>query len=257
MNLNATALAYIQNVVKTAKTLKIDNVIIEPGKVRAMDSDQSVVIFVNENVPSLPFGSIGINRLTVFASRFDLARNTPNFQIEIGTTMGDNPNVGYDKFDVKDKNKPGIKQPMWVKSLTFTGLNMSIDYRCANPSILTAPKVRDDVDLYRLRMTSQAFDLIQKGKVAMDSDYVTFKGNSKGVTIAVTDDNGDTMKYKMATPIVPLTDNPISDFEISYPIEKLIPLFKSDETDFHISKKGFLVASLNDLDIYVSPTTKV
>lgn len=255
MRLDATALTYIQNVVKTAKLLKIQNVIIEPGKVRGMDDDQTVVIYQDTNVPEMPFGSIGLNRLDVFITRFDIIRATAGFEIEV-STMGDDNTTGFDKFDLKNKNKAGIAQPMWVKNVSMSGLNTNIEYRCANPSIIKAPKNRTDANKYLLNLTENAFTMIQKGKQAMDSDYVTITGNSKGIHLLVTDDNGDSLKYKFGNDIICLQNEEFSSFSHNYPIDKLIPLFKQDSNvGFHITQKGFLVASLNELDIYVAPTT--
>lgn len=256
MKLDASTLLYIQNVVKTAKLLKIQNVIIEPGKVRGMDDDQTVVIYQDTNVPDMSFGSIGLNRLDVFISRFDIIRSTSGFEIEV-STMGDDNTIGFDKFDLKNKNKNGISQPMWVKNVSMSGLNTNIDYRCANPSIIKAPKNRTDNNRYLLTLTENAFTMIQKGKQAMDSDYVTITGNSKGVHLLVTDDNGDSLKYKFGNDVVCLLpDEEFPSFTHNYPIDKLIPIFKpNSDVSFHITQKGFLVANLNELDIYVAPTT--
>ncbi len=258
MNVDAQSLLFIQNVVKTAKVFKIQNIIIEPGKVRGMDDDQTVVIYQDQNVPNMVFGSIGLNRLDVFSSRFDIIRATAGFNIEVGT-MGDDSSVGFDKFDNKDKHKAGVKSPMWAKTVAMTGLNTSIDYRCANPSIIKAPKSRADVNRYLLAMTENAFTMIMKGKSAMDSDFVTIKGNTKGVQLLVTDDNGDSLKYKFGDDIVCLIPGEeFPNFSFNYPIEKLIPLFKPNpDTGFHITEKGFLVGCLNELDIYIAPTTQI
>ena len=258
MKVDAISLAYIQNVVKTAKLLKIQNIIIEPGKVRGMDDDQTVVIFQDNNVPDMPFGSIGLNRLDVFSSRFDIIRATTGSSIEIGT-MGDDNTIGFDKFDIKDKSKAGMKSPMWAKTIEMSGLNTTIDYRCANPSIIKAPKSRSDKNRFLLGMTENAFAMMVKGKSAMDSDFVTIKGNTKGVQLLVTDDNGDSLKYKFGDDIVCLfPGEEFPTFSFNYPIEKLIPLFKPNpDTGFHITEKGFLVGSLHELDIYIAPTTQI
>jgi hypothetical protein len=258
MNVDVQSLSFIQNVVKTAKVLKIQNIIIEPGKVRGMDDDQTVVIYQDQNVPNMPFGSIGLNRLDVFSSRFDIIRATAGFNIEV-STIGDDDSIGFDKFDIKDKNKQGVKPPMWAKALAMSGLNTTIDYRCANPSIIKAPKSRADINRYLLNMTENAFTMILKGKSAMDSDFVTIKGNARSVQLLVTDDNGDSLKYKFGDDIIcliPGEDFP--SFSFNYPIEKLIPLFKPNpDVGFHITEKGFLVGTLNDLDIYIAPTTQI
>ncbi len=253
-----TTITFIQNVVQTAKALKIQNIIIEPGKVRALDDDQTVVIYQDSNVPSMEFGSLGLNRLDVFISRFDIIRSTPGFSLEV-TTIGEDNTIGYDVFDMKNKNKAGIKQPMWAKSITMSGLNTTIDYRCANPAVIKAPKNRTDNSRYQLAFTDNAFAIMQRGKTAMNSNYVTITGNSRGTQLSVTDDNGDSLKYKFGKNVnclIPGEEHP--SFSYNYPIEKLIPLFKNNpNTDFCITHRGFLVGTLNELTIYIAPTTQV
>lgn len=252
MKLNAKCLAYIINVVKTAKTLKIQNVIIEPGKVRAMDDNQSVVIFQDEDVPTFEFGSIGLNRLEVFISRFDIIRSTDSFSIDVSTAGEDN-SIGYDKFDLTNRS---AKQPMYARSINMTGTNIEIDYRCTNPAVLKAPKTRSHDNKFKISLTENAFTMIQKGKLAMQSELVNFTGNTKGVFLSVTDINGDTLKYKFADEVVNILNDDPPKFSFSYPIEVLVSIFKDNpNTLFYITNKGFLTSTINDLTVYVAPKT--
>ena len=254
MDLSIDTLTFIQSVLKTAKLVKIQNVIIEPGKIRAMDDAQTVVIFQTINIPEMEFGSIGLNRIDVFMSRFDIIRTTSGFVIE-ATTAGMDPSIGYDKYDLKQKN---IDPPMWAKSIKMTGKNTNIDYRCTNPSLMKAPKSRNDDAKYLIKMNNEAFNMIQKGKTAMQSELISFVGTAKGVFIHLTDINGDVLKYKFSDKIetVNKTDISVPTFQYNYNIETLLPIFKQDpEVNFNITHKGFLVVNINGLDIFLAPRT--
>ena len=85
MKLDAQSLTYIKNVVETAQMVGIDNVIIEPGKVRAINDEKSVVLFQEENVPDMPFNSVGLNRIGVFLSRLEVARTQDSFAVDVKT----------------------------------------------------------------------------------------------------------------------------------------------------------------------------
>ena len=82
MKLDANTISYINDVVRTAQLIGCEDVMIEPGRVRGMDEAQTVVMLQTENVPDMPFGSIGLNRLSVFQSRYDIARVQDGFYID-------------------------------------------------------------------------------------------------------------------------------------------------------------------------------
>jgi len=83
MKLSPQDLAYILNVVQTAALVKIDKIIIEPGKIRGADEDRSIVMFQTDNVPAFEFGSIGLNRIDVLQSRYDIAKSCDNVEVEV------------------------------------------------------------------------------------------------------------------------------------------------------------------------------
>lgn len=254
MSLTNEQLRFLQNAVTTAKQLNIDNLIIEPGKLRAMDENQTIVLYLDSDVPSFDFGSIGFNRLPAFTSRFEIIRSTSGFMLEATTITGEDNTIGYDKVDIKDKKS---KQPMWVKVLTMTGLNTSIEYRCANPGLIKAPKVRTDVDKYELSFDETALSIIQKGKMAMKSEVVTISSNSKGVQIILTDENTDTLKYKFAKDVYDLVEEEQTTptFSYNYDITNIITIFKqqTENVTFKITQRGFLAYIINDINVYVAP----
>lgn len=245
MKLSREEIDYIQAVIKTANLVDIGNIIIEPGKVRAMDEDQTVVLFQDENVPEMSFGSLGLNRIGVFLSRLELAKVQENFNIEAVTT-GDSSVYSFSMFDPADKI-----QPMWVRSLTMNGKNMKIDYRCASPQTIKAPKARVGAAQHRVDLTSEAINMITKGKAAMKSDEVSFHGSKKGVTLEIADINGDSLEYQF-TDIVHAKAGTSLDFSYKYPIDLLLPIFKTNPTgQFSITARGMLMFTVNGLDVYV------
>jgi hypothetical protein len=238
MKLDTTLLTYIKNVVDTANILKIENIVIEPTKVRAMSDDQTTVIFQTTNVPDLAFGSICLNRLPEFVSRFAIIRSTVGFEIT-ATTTGDDNTIPCD---------PKISTPrsaMWVKSLHMEGLNTSIDYRCTNPALVRAPRSMNHTPQHEIQMTENTITLMQKGKLAMKAEHVKFIGNKQGTFMVLLDINGDQLKHKLSSTI--------SDFTHTYPIDKLITIFKlQPNATFFITNLGFFKCSINELDVYIA-----
>lgn len=250
VNVNAQDLDFIQNVIKTANMLNITGVIIEPGKVRATNEEQTIFLFQDKNMPSLPFGSIGINRLDAFNTRLEIVRSRPQFSVEV-TTMGVDNNIGYDVYDPASSPTP----PMWVRSVDFNAERISMGYRCANPQTIKAPKKCAGSNLFSVDITPELISMLQKGKVAMKAKEVTLIGDKKGASVQISDINSDTLSYHFNDNIVSHTGTP-PEFSYTYIIDELLPIFKTNPIGtFRLTAKGALSFNVNGLDvIFISYT---
>lgn len=230
MKLDKNTVSYIQTVVETAKLVGIDSVIIEPNLVRAIDDNNTVVINQNKDVPEMPFGSIGMNRLDIFTARYDIAKTHDGFTIEA---------------DVDDGSA-------FARSITMKAKGMKIDYRCANPTAIKAPKQVNDVLKYRIALTPDAVSNLQKAQSAMKAETVTIVSDG-GVSFELTDLNNDVFKYQFADKVEVLTDG-TGKFAHRYPVKTLLPLFKQNSTGhFEIGAKGIAAFQLNGLKVFVLP----
>ncbi len=236
MKLDPFTLAYIQNVVETALLVHIDSVIIEPDKIRAVDDDRLVVIFQDHDVPVLPFRSIGLNRIDIFMSRYQIAKSCDNVEIE--ATLD----------DAKE----------FARALTMKGKGVKIDYRCANPATIAAPKTLNDTVKYRITLTPEAVLLMSKGASAMKADEIEFVGDPvDGVSFKMEDINKDTFVHTFASSytLEGATGMP-SKFAHRYPVKHLLTLFKQcPDGDFFLTSKGMIKVVVNKLDLYIPPRT--
>lgn len=238
MKLKPESLAYVLNVVRTAKLVGIDNIIIEPDTVRAMDDARTVVIFQNEGVPDMEFNSIGINRIDVLMARYEIANSTQGFSAEVDTK-----NEGEDEF---------------ATSLILKGKGTKIDYRCADPSKISAPRTINDVIRYSVNLTAEAVTLLQKGVAAMTAENVSIISND-GVSFELVDVNNDIFKHTFAddAQLVPDEDGEVvstTKFAHRYPVKTLLALFRSNpEGTFSVGQKGILSFPVNGLTVYVLP----
>lgn len=231
MKIDLDSLTYIKNVVETAQMVGIDNVIIEPEKVRAINDDKSVVLFQETDVPDMPFNSVGLNRIGVFLSRLDVARTQDNFSIDVKTDDGNE----------------------FARSVTMSAKGFKVDYRCANPKTIAAPKKINDEFIYSIVLTPQAVYMLQKGQSAMGADTVSLISNADGATFEFTDVNSDKFSHTF-TERVTMNDGADESFRYKYPIKILLPLFKHDaEGSFRIGRKGMLNVVVNSLNIFVLP----
>ena len=232
MKLTTEEIVYIQKVVKVAQMVDIDNIIIEPNAVRAIDDNKTVVLFQQDDVPDMSFGSIGLNRISVFMSRLDIAKTQEGFTID-----AENPDSGE-----------------YVRSLTMKAKGIKIDYRCANPVTIQAPKQVNDTLKYSVPLNAEAVMMLQKGQSAMSAETVTIVSNNKGVAFEIVDINNDTFSYTFTNDVETLTDDDDPNFAHRYPIKTLIPMFKQNfDQTFSIGQKGILSISVNGLNLFVLP----
>jgi len=229
-------LDYLETVVAVAKTAGIDNVIIEEGKVRAIDDDKTVVIFQTEDVPDLPFGSIGLSRIGSFSSRYEIAKAAKDFAVDA---------------TIDSSNED---EPTFVRSLLLKGKGVKIDYRCANPKTIQAPKALADTITHKVKMTADAVAMMTKGQSAMAADEVTFIGDADGMSFEIRDNNSDVFAYKITDDVDLENGHTVADFFHKYPIKLIVPLFKQNPDGyFYLTTKGMMYISVNDINVVVLP----
>lgn len=231
MNLTTEIINYINNVVNTAQLIGIDNIIIEPNLVRAIDEARTVVILQTENVPDMPFGSIGLNRINVFQSRYNIVKDQKDFTIQAV---------------VDDSND-------FARALVMKSKNTKIDYRCANPTTIIAPKQINDEALNRVQVDNDVVTMLQKGQAAMGADTITIISNN-GVSFEMIDANNDVFKHTFADDAESLVGGVDTSFVHRYPAKTLLSLFKRNPTTtFDVGQSGTLSLNINGLNVTILP----
>lgn len=232
MNIDTETMSFLVNVVKTAQLVDIDNAIVEPGRVRGMDDNHTVVLFHEQDIPDMPFGSIGLNRLGVFLSRYEIARTQDSFKVE--AKLSDDE--------------------QFARSLTLKGKGTKIDYRCANPTTIKAPRQINDTMKVGVQVNGEAVRLLQKGQAAMSNpETVTLLCDDDKVSFELVDVNNDVFKHTFAQEIE-LLDGDDSNFAHRYPLKILLSLAKQHpDGHFEIGHKGMLKFPVSDLTVYILP----
>jgi hypothetical protein len=236
MKLTSDLIEFIENVVKTGQSVNIENAIIdaETGSVRGIDEDRSVVLFQNENVPTFPVGSIGLSRVGIFLNRLGIVKGREGFAVNA---------VSVDMDGVE-----------FVKALQMSSNDTKIDYRCANPDTIKAPKQINDTIIYRVQYNTEAVDVLQKGQAAMGTDSVSVVGSDGGVAFELQDASEDIMSHTFAPESISLGESSNGSFVHKYPVKTLLALFKQNpDGSFEIGEKGILRIAVNGLNIYVLP----
>ena len=243
MILDRTTAAYIQNVAKTAAKLGLDRVIIEPGKVRAIGEDNSILMMHTRDVPTLPFVSLGMNRLDVLAARYDLVKDRPNQEVSAVPDDEDNPT--------------------YARSLKIKAKGVSAEYRCANPAMIKIPRELADTDAFVGIFSSDAYDLISSGASSMDAEEVIITGDSTGISCEMTDVAGCKATLTLSeTKITPIDGGVDEDDDVEhsvsfthkYNVKQLRTVLKDrDDESFIVTTKGIMIVTVNGIDINLIP----
>ena len=235
MKLTSDLIEFIEKVIKTGKLANIESVIIDAdsGTVRGIDEDRTVVLFHNENVPSFPVGLVGINRVGLFLSRVDIVKNRDGFDVDAEVVEMD-----------------GVE---YVKALHMKSADTKVDYRCAKPDTIKAPKQINDTIIYRVQLNAEAVSVLQKGVAAMGTDTVSVVGGD-GVAFELQDISEDIFRHVFAADSVQLGEGITGEFAHKYPVKTLLALFgQNPDGFFEIGEKGILLIAVNDLNLYVLP----
>lgn len=248
MKLDPESLDYLVSVVKATKSLGVESLIIEPGRIRAADEDVKRVVLHVDDVQPLPFGSIGITRLDTFLNRYELAKSTAGMYVEY-TTKGEDPLVGIKE----DKNA------MFAHTLQFKGKGLKLDFRPSNPLVIRAPRTMNDKLKYRMLVTDELIQFITKGKSAFGTDEFTLLVNEDGAFIEMVDINNDKLSFQFsdADAIERVIEDDTSklSYNCSFPIAYVLPLFKDRAgSPFHVSERnGFIQMVVNNLTSLILP----
>lgn len=231
MKLDTDLILYLEKVVTTARKIGVEDVIIEQGAVRAANEDRTIVIYHKADVPSLPFDSIGLSNTATFLSRLDIVKGEKDFAIEVTT----HETKGY------------------VKNMLLKAKGIKVDFRCANPDMIQAPKNVSSNLQCLVPLSADAVVLLAKAQAAMKADTVTIISNEDGVTFELYDVNSDKFTHTFDVNVESLGGGD-TRFVHAYPLKVILPLFKENsDSNFAIGEKGLMNIDSNGFDLYVVP----
>jgi len=224
---------YIQNVITIAQLVDIEDIIIEPGMVRGMNLARTAAIIHDQNVPEFPC-TLGLTRMHVLNSRLNIINTMENFNIDVVT-------------------REGTSHAM---SLTLKAKGTKIDYRCGDPSLIQAKKKINDPLVYRVTVTPDFVDLLQRGIASMKSEAVSIICNSEGVSFELLDDNKDVFKHTFADNVELIGDTPSGNsakFAYRYPAKLLLSVLKKEPTHFDVGAIGLIKMLVCGINVLLIP----
>lgn len=235
MRISSESITNLNTLLETCSIASIDNLIIEDGKARGVNEGKTVVIISAQNLPDFGDCKVGFNRLGVLQSRVKLVR--------------DNVTI-----DVKEGNNKEIAQ------FDIAGSGMKVQYRCASPATIKAPKAINDTISWEFELTAESIGLVLSGAKTMQSKKVVLVTRDGVVSMECTDTNSDIFTATVAETVKWTrsdSDAPKHGFVHSYLCDELLPLLKAaviaGSATVRIGESGTLHLDINGHRITAIP----
>lgn len=238
MQLSKQTIKLIQNVVKTAKVLKLDSIAVEEEQIRALNANHTIMVCEKE-MPELEFTGLGIGRVHVLQQRLAMLEGEDNFVIE-ATLL---PN--------------GV-----VRQLDISAGGTKVEYRCANPQSIKAPRNMKVPDMWTFTINDKTLNMLSKACSSVASEIVTLRSNSKGeMLMTITDESTNdkfTQRFDAEVQNVDDDDGQL-EFEFRYQIDTFLQGLKGTGSDddgntvVKLTQVGGIKTVLNNTTVYIIP----
>lgn len=231
MKLSSDIISKISTITSTAQLVGINSVVIDNELIRGVDDQKQVLVFHSEDL-NLPFGTIALNQLPVFASRLEIAQSAENFEVD-AEVDGD-----------------------FAKSLVMKGKKIKVDFRCANPAVIKVPKQIQDTMRWSVDVAAADVATLAKAASAMGSDVITIAADGETAKFEMTDLNRDTFTLDISGSVT-LEKGVKGELKFSnkYPAKILLILLKKTGGNcvFKIGQGGMLNIVVNGINLFILP----
>lgn len=232
------ALQLLDDAITVATILGIERVVIDSHSLRGESQDNgTMLLFPFPSGTELEFGAMGISRVPVLKARLRL--------------LGDDGTI-TPEYKVRDSGERFIFRLSLKKGKT------KIDFKCADPAQVRAPKAFNDPDYFGFTFSADDIKLMLAAKSAMQADTVSFISDGSSVSYSVNASEGDALVHELDS-VLDIKDS--SDtFTVSYKAKILFPVLKEimdaakeGNVEVVLTRRGILKIEVNDIPIYVFP----
>lgn len=238
MRLSQDSIKNLDSLLETCSTANIDNLLIEDGKVRGVNDGKTVVIISGNNLPDFGGSNIGFNRLNVLQTRLKLVNRDSLATI-----------------DAKLNTNGEISQ------LDLAGSGAKVQYRCAAPNTIKAPKAINDIICWEFNIPADAINLVSLGAKSMGNKKLVLLTRDGKVAMECTDSNSDVFTSDVADVVTWIGTEAApskNGFDVhNYIADELLPLLKAalvnGITTVQIGEAGTLHIDVNGHRITILP----
>lgn len=238
--LSKGTLGLLQDAINTASVLGIERMVIDSHSLRGDSQDNgTMMIYPFPKDTELEFGSMGISRIGVLRARMRLLDNEGSVTPE---------------YKVRDSGEK------FVFRLELKRNKTKIDFKCADPSQIRAPKALNDPDHFGFKFSEDDIKLMLRGKAAMQSELVTLESkDGKSIEFSISASEGDVLRHELESVLDTKTDR--ETFVVTYKSKFLFPLLKEiiedakdgEMIDVLLTNRGILKIEVNGIPTYLFP----
>lgn len=240
--LDKKVVEYFQKLIKTCSICGIESVAIEKEIVRGQSEDHTKGIFLIEknNIPALPFSSLGIGRVKILGARINILES-------------DDLTIAYDG-STRDNGD------LLVKKLFLSNKRTKLEYSCYDALKIKAPRNFKDEFVYKFIITEETLRIMAKSMSIIESPKISFSSEKDGtVKFRASDTTGDSLDH-LVSDVYEIDEEKAQKehFYNPYEIKYILPLFKAaadsgGEIEVNMSNRGIIRVNINDFEIYVLP----
>jgi len=227
-----TALS-IENILSTVKLIKVADLLITNDKVSGYNPDKTAFIMSELDLDE-DFGSIGINRLQTFLSRFNLIKDDENVEITAIVDGDDDDKI--------------------TKELKFKTKTVNMQYRCGSPKFISVPTVINDNEKYTIKIEDDLANFIGRATSSATTENPKVKIINKDgkLSFELIDDSDDIIA--IASEVEVDCEEDSNTFTFSYALDMFNALIKnSADNSFTIGARGIFKIEVNSLTFYMLP----
>ena len=236
MKLSAQTIASVDNLLTTLNTIGIEKVIVEPGKIRAIDEKRTVGVVTDKQVPDLEGKTLAVSRIKALKDRLSLAKA----QGDVGITA--TSGSGTD-----------------ISMLELAAGRSKSQFRCSASDAVKIPKAINDTPAYDVLISVKQIPLIAQADSAMATDGITIASkDGSTVSIELVDSTKDVYTFEVEKPATALAGK-ASSFVHKYTSKSLLSLMREaaktagDDVKLTIGSGGMLFIDVAGYNFFTLP----
>lgn len=239
MKLADPVITSVDSLLSVLDTLGIEKLIVEPGKIRAIDEKKTLGTITTQNVPDLSGKTLAISRVKALRARISLAK--AQGAVAITAT-----------FDQAGTS---------VTMLEVAAGRSKSQFRCASADAVKVPKTFNDKPAFEVLISNKLIPLLGQAEAAMAADAITIASkDAKTVSLELVDANKDVYTFEVDKPTSSLNPGKTANsFVFKYPSKALTGLLKeaaktaTDEVKLSIGEQGILLIDVAGYQFFTLP----
>lgn len=229
----------LTSAMSVATMLGVEKMVIDSHSLRGESQENGTFMLLPFPAGTeLEFGAMGISRISVLRSRLGV--------------IGEQGSITPD-YKTRDSGEKFIFRMVLKKNKT------SIDFKCADPAHIKAPKGFDDPDHFQFAVSAEDIKLMLVSRSAMQSETVSFAStDGSTVKFSVSASEGDALVHELESDLDSKTST--ETFASSYKSKILFPVLrniseaaKDADVDIVLTKRGIMKVEVFGIPTYIFP----